>query len=215
MDEEYESLPKPKAKKTKKNIADSDLQYDDEDSKRPDSSAGGITNSDQILVDQTSDLNKIYAFGDNNKLLVFNVGQMMWTSHPFDNNSSYDGTLKYMASCATPYSDTQPYQRRIYLSGGCFTNNAYPSSMFFELQPKTITKPVKRKNMLLKRYGHCMVYLNGAIYAIGGFSHKDLPNEVPVTLASCERYSVHDNSWQYVSTMNESRSFATCVTLDN
>jgi Sec-independent protein translocase protein TatA len=46
MDEEYESLPKPKAKKTKKNIADSDLQYDDEDSKRPDSSVGGITNSD-------------------------------------------------------------------------------------------------------------------------------------------------------------------------
>lgn len=87
--------------------------------------------------------------------------------------------------------------------------------MLFEITPKTLTKPVKRKNMLLKRYGHCMVYLNNAIYSIGGFSHKDLPNEVPVTLASCEKYSVHDNSWQYVSTMNESRSFFNCVALDN
>lgn len=78
-----------------------------------------------------------------------------------------------------------------------------------------MTKPVKRKNMLLKRFGHNLVYLNGAVYALGGFSHKDLPNEVPVTLASCERYSIHDNSWQYVSTMNESRAFASTVTLDN
>lgn len=48
MDEEYESVQKPKAKKKKKNIADSDIQYDDEGSKRPDSrtSGGGITNSD-------------------------------------------------------------------------------------------------------------------------------------------------------------------------
>jgi hypothetical protein len=67
--------------------------------------------------------------------------------------------------------------------------------MLFELTPKTLTKPVKRKNMLLKRYGHCMIFLNNAIYSIGGFSHKDLPNEVPVTLASCERYSIHENSW--------------------
>lgn len=101
------------------------------------------------------------------------------------------------------------------MSGGVFNNNSFPSSMFFELTPKTITKPVKRKNMLLKRFGHNLVYLNGVVYALGGFSHKDLPNEVPVTLASCERYSIHDNSWNYVSTMNEPRAFASVVTLDN
>jgi N-acetylneuraminic acid mutarotase len=87
--------------------------------------------------------------------------------------------------------------------------------MFFELAPKALNKPVKRKNMLLKRFGHSMIFLNNAVYSIGGFSHKDLPNEVPVTLASCERYSTHDNSWQYVSTMNESRAFTSCVSLDN
>jgi hypothetical protein len=69
--------------------------------------------------------------------------------------------------------------------------------------------------MLLKRYGHSMIFLNGSIYAIGGFSHKDLPNEVPVTLASCEKYSILENQWSYVSTMNEARSFGSAVTLEN
>jgi hypothetical protein len=140
---------------------------------------------------------------------------MTWTATSFDNNSSYDGTLKYMACCSTPFSDTQSYQRRIYLSGGVYTNNGFPSSMFFEFSPKTLTKPTKRANMICKRFGHSMVYLNGAIYSIGGFSHKDLPTEVPVTLSSCERYSVHDNTWQFSSTMNESRAFAACVTHEN
>lgn len=53
------------------------------------------------------------------------------------------------------------------------------------------------------------------MYAIGGFSHKDIPNEVPVTLASCEKFSVLENVWSYVSTMNESRSFASVVALEN
>lgn len=132
---------------------------------------------------------------------------MQWMAVPFDNNSSYDGTLKYMAGCVT-------VDRKIYLSGGCFTTNAYPSSLCFELTAKTITKPVKKKNMLLKRYGHTMVFMNGYIFSMGGFSHKDLPNEIPVTLASCEKYSVLENQWAYVSTMNESRSFSSGVPIE-
>ena len=69
--------------------------------------------------------------------------------------------------------------------------------------------------MLLKRYGHSTIFLNGFIFALGGFSHKDIPNEVPVTLASCEKYSVLENVWSYVSTMNESRAFASSVALEN
>ena len=133
---------------------------------------------------------------------------MNWWVVNFDNNSAYDGTLKYMASCATP-------DRKIYLSGGCFTSNAYPSSMCFELSTKVINKPLKKKNMLLKRYGHNLIYLNGNIYAVGGFSHKDLPNEVPVTLATCEKYSIQENLWSYVSTMNEARAFHSSVALEN
>lgn len=110
---------------------------------------------------------------------------MQWSVVPFDNNSAYDGTLKYMGVC---YVD-----KKIYLTGGCFTNNSYPSSSCFELSVRSINKPLKKKNMLLKRYGHASMFMNGFIYSIGGFSHKDLPNEIPVTLASCEKYSPHDN----------------------
>ena len=133
---------------------------------------------------------------------------MQWWVQQFDNNSTYDGTLKYMGSCTT-------LDKRIFLTGGCFTTNSFPSSMCFEISTKTITKPVKKKNMLLKRYGHSNLFLNGFIYVIGGFSHKDIPNEIPVTLASCEKYSVLDNTWSYVSTMNESRSFSAVVALEN
>jgi len=69
--------------------------------------------------------------------------------------------------------------------------------------------------MMLKRYGHSSVYMNGVIYAIGGFSHRDLPNEMPVTLASCERFNVLENNWTYISTMNEPRAFAGVLSLDN
>jgi N-acetylneuraminic acid mutarotase len=69
--------------------------------------------------------------------------------------------------------------------------------------------------MKLPRYGHTSQYLNGLLYAIGGFTHKDLPNEMPVTQSSCERYSVIDNSWSIVGNMNEPRAFATSIQLDN
>lgn len=122
-------------------------------------------------------------------ILQFNIGTMQWNVLSFENNSSYDGTLKYMGVCFV--SD----KNKIYLTGGCFTNNAYPSSYVFELQLRSLGKPFKKKNMLLKRYGHATIYMNGLIYCIGGFTHKDLPNEIPVTLSSCEKFSISDNSW--------------------
>lgn len=57
--------------------------------------------------------------------------------------------------------------------------------------------------------------MNGLVYAIGGFSHKDLPHELPVTLASVERYSIVENAWVYVSTMSEPRAFSAHIVLDN
>ena len=82
-----------------------------------------------------------------------------------------------------------------------------------DLQVNT-DKPIKKKNMLLKRFGHQSVYLNGLVYAIGGFNHQDTPHTLPVTLASCERYSVVENNWVYVSTMSEPRAFAGHIVLD-
>jgi len=63
--------------------------------------------------------------------------------------------------------------------------------------------------MLLKRWGHLSVYLNGLIYCLGGFSHKDLRGEEPVTLDACEKFTASTTeSWNYVSSMNQPRAFA-------
>lgn len=102
------------------------------------------------------------------------------------------------------------------MTGGVYSNTCLPSSTSFMIDLGVNTdRPVKKKNMLLKRYGHQTAYVNGLVYAIGGFSHKDLPHELPVTLASCERYSIVENAWVYVSTMSEPRAFAGNIVLDN
>ena len=69
-----------------------------------------------------------------------------------------------------------------------------------EFQIKMITKPILRRSMILKRYGHISLYLNGLVYAIGGFAHKDLANEAPVTLSAAERFSVNaERQWVHIS----------------
>ena len=58
--------------------------------------------------------------------------------------------------------------------------------------------------------------MNGMVYVIGGFAHKDLHNEQPVTLNSVERFSVRaERQWSHLSSMNESRAFLSLVTFNS
>jgi len=75
-------------------------------------------------------------------------------------------------------------------------------------------KPVKKRGMAEARYGHQCQYLNGHVYVFGGFSHRDLPNEPPSTLASCERLSVLDDTWTSTAPMSKERAFAASIILD-
>ena len=59
-------------------------------------------------------------------------------------------------------------------------------------------KPIKKQAMHEARYGHQSQYVNGLLFVLGGFSHRDLPNEAPMTLKSCEKLSVIDNTWHVV-----------------
>jgi N-acetylneuraminic acid mutarotase len=135
---------------------------------------------------------------------------MIWHSYKFEEKgSAYEGNLKYTAVAFVP-------ERKIIMTGGVYSQSCLPSSTVFMIDLAVHTdRPIKKKNMLLKRYGHQAVYVNGLVYAIGGFSHKDLPHELPVTLASVEKYSVVENSWVYVSTMSEPRAFSGHIVLDN
>lgn len=49
---------------------------------------------------------------------------------------------------------------------------------------------------------------------LGGFSHRDLPNEAPITLNSCERLTVIDDLWTEMKPMAKERAFAASVILD-
>ena len=113
-----------------------------------------------------------------------------------------------MSSCAGP-------DGKIYLIGGVLVSNNHPSSTMYEVAAWWIGKNIKKKNMLSKRFGHSCIFLNGYIYVIGGFSHWDVPNEAPVTLATCEKFAVHENKWQYVASLNEPWAFAGCVKIDD
>lgn len=66
-----------------------------------------------------------------------------------------------------------------------------------------------------KRFGHSCVFLNGYIYVIGGFAHKDVPNEAPDTLSTCEKFAIHENKWVFTASLNEPRAFSGCVKMEN
>ena len=85
----------------------------------------------------------------------------------------FDGQLRYSSACYVPPIP----DAKLIVTGGCFVPNGFPSSHVVEFCLKTIRTPKKKKPMLLKRYGHLTCYVSGNIIAIGGFSHKDLPNE--------------------------------------
>ncbi len=63
-----------KKAKPQMNLASGASENEDEEQKNE----VGDTNEENIMIDQTNDLNNIYAFGDNAKFLVFNVGNMSW-----------------------------------------------------------------------------------------------------------------------------------------
>lgn len=164
---------------------------------------------------QSDDPSHIYCIGDNYNILKFEIGYMNWFKIPVNNDKktkdAFDGTLRYGSVCYIPPCP----DGKIILTGGCFTTNGFPSSNVAEFNIKRIDKPIKKKNMFLKRYGHISVYLNGLVFCIGGFSHKDLPNEQPVTLSACERFSVTaENQWKHISPMCEARAFASQVTFN-
>lgn len=141
---------------------------------------------------------------------------MSWLRIPVENdeksNEAFDGTLRYTSSCFIPPCPDE----RIIVTGGCFNTNSFPSNHVVEFSIKTIKRPKLRRPMFLKRYGHISVYLNSYLYAIGGFSHKDLTNEKPVTLNACERLSINaEKKWIHISAMCEPRAFSSYVTFNS
>jgi len=79
------------------------------------SSRGGEILSDEGLREETSDVTKIYCFGDTNVFLRFSVATMLWHSYRFDEKgSAYEGNLKYASVTFVP-------ERKILMTGGVYS----------------------------------------------------------------------------------------------
>jgi hypothetical protein len=78
----------------------------------------------------------------------------------------------------------------------------------FETSASAPSKFIRKKSMQNRRYAHGCVQVNGYIYVLGGFDNKDADGVAPSTLDLCERFSIHENKWFPISSMNEGRAFA-------
>lgn len=121
----------------------------------------------------------IHAFGDNQEFLSYNIEDQVWDIHKYDNNSNYSGSLKYMSAASSP-------DGKIYLTGGCLITTGDPVNVCYEVSATKASKNQSKKKMMNRRYAHCSVFLNGYVYAIGGFNNKDAEDVSPNTINSCE-----------------------------
>lgn len=74
---------------------------------------------------------------------------MLWHQFKFDEKiCPYEGNLKYFSVTFVP-------DRKILMTGGVYTTTQQPSNTNFMIDMQVNTdKPLKKKNMLLKRFGH-------------------------------------------------------------
>jgi N-acetylneuraminic acid mutarotase len=119
----------------------------------------------------------------------------------YESGSTFNGTLRYLGSACTP-------DGRIILCGGCLVSTGDATNTCYEALVAKPNKFTRKKIMGHRRYAHACAFLNGYIYALGGFDNKDADGVAPSTLDSCERYSIHENKWTTNCAMNEGRAFA-------
>ena len=121
-------------------------------------------------------------------MLKFNLDSLKWEKLKYDNNSSFTGSLRYLGAASSP-------DGKILLCGGSLISTGDATNTVYESSYAKPYKTVKKRNMSARRYAHGCVFLNGYIYAMGGFDNKNADGVAPNTLDSCDRYSFHENKW--------------------
>jgi hypothetical protein len=95
---------------------------------------------------------------------------------------------RWHRSIVTPFSE-------IYLTGGVDVENSdfkLNNSYVYDFNNRTL---IEISSMNIGRSGHAIIYLNGYIYALGGFSEeKEFTDK-------CERYNIRKNTWENIAPM--------------
>ena len=60
-------------------------------------------------------------------------------------------------------------------------------------------------DMIIPRSSHCLCYMDGYIYAIGGISNKSTFTK------KCERYNIQANRWELVADLNHNAVASCCA----
>ena len=61
--------------------------------------------------------------------------------------------------------------------------------------------------MIYERYGHALVPIYDAIFAVGGYFHSDILGAKPLTTNTVEMFKFESEDWIEVVSMNEPRAF--------
>lgn len=96
----------------------------------------------------STDVGKIYCFGDSLNYLRYDIAPMRWTKASFNPQGVYEGNLRYFGSCFVP-------NRKVYLTGGSSSVSAIATNNVLAVDLWYITdKPMKKNKMHKARYGH-------------------------------------------------------------
>ena len=109
---------------------------------------------------------------------------------------------RWHRSLITPFGE-------IYLTGGVDVEDGEKKlneSYVYDFNNQTL---IPIDPMVMRRSGHAIIYLNGYIYAIGGYSDgTEFTNK-------CERYDIRQNSWGEIASLNLKANNPGCCTYNN
>jgi hypothetical protein len=160
-------------------------------------------------VDNLADMHAIICIGDTNMVLKYYLEDNYWQAIQIDEKkSNFHGGIRYSSLCVIP-------GQKLFLSGGCMSMTEEAVNSCYEISSSNISINTKMPSMSYKRYAHCSVFVNGFIYILGGFNHKDDNKSSPSTLSHCERFDLKTHKWQPIKPMNHARAFFGCANINS
>ncbi|CAK80422.1 unnamed protein product (macronuclear) [Paramecium tetraurelia] len=138
---------------------------------------------------------QICYFGEKHKILVYNIEKNDWQYRQMANNT-FDYNY-YAAAASLPNGD-------IIMTGGGVSRNVMlisPSKGFSQQALKSMYYPRKE---------HACVYLDGHVYAIGGYD-----GTTKQMLSCCEKYSLVADEWKMIDPLQKQKcAFAAATALN-
>ena len=142
----------------------------------------------------------IFWIGQAPFILEYKIDEDKWTKRDFDSNmTDYNGELSYSSSWQINHS--HDYM----LIGGVSLPSNYASNKWYLFRIDRSVQFKEKACLLTSRFSHSSVCLNDHVYAIGGITYN-MENSLEVTLSSWEKYDIHSNKWEEISSLTTQRS---------